>query len=213
MKFDFPLKNLLRPLFLGLLFVLSACATPPPKDMDNACSILDENRDWYWAGADARKKWGTPISVSLAIVHQESRFVHDAKPDRRKLLGFIPWKRLSSSYGYAQAVEGAWEDYQKDTGNSGADRDDFEDTMDFIGWYNFQTWKKTGVSRNDAYNLYLAYHEGHGGFARGSYKKGEKAWLRKTAQKVSNRAQMYRSQLLRCEEKLKKRGFFGWLFS
>ena len=41
----------------------------------------------------------------------------------------------SSAYGYAQALEGTWDDYRKDTGRRGADRDDFADSSDFIGWY------------------------------------------------------------------------------
>ena len=41
----------------------------------------------------------------MAIIKQESSFIADAKPDRRKLLGFIPWKRKSSARGYAQAID------------------------------------------------------------------------------------------------------------
>ena len=49
----------------------------------------------------------------------------------------------------------------------GADRDDFNDAIDFIGWYNDQSSRRSKISKSDAYNLYLAYHEGQG--LRASY--------------------------------------------
>lgn len=102
-----------------------------------------------------------------------------------------------------------WKSYQRDAGRYGADRDDFGDAIDFIGWYNHQSWRRSGINRADAYHLYLAYHEGHGGYNRGSYRG--KAWLVQVAKKVSQRSARYRSQLLSCEEELKDDGwFFGW---
>ncbi|HRY16401.1 MAG TPA: hypothetical protein P5330_11090, partial [Candidatus Competibacteraceae bacterium] len=47
---------------------------------------------------------------------------------------------------------------------------------------------------------YLAYHEGHGGFARGSYRK--KPWLMKRAREAGQLAERYRIQLARCESQL-----------
>ena len=75
----------------------------------------------------------------------------------------------SSAYGYAQALEGTWDDYRRSTGRRGADRDDFADSSDFIGWYMHGANRVNGVAMHDAYNQYLAYHEGKAGFARGSY--------------------------------------------
>ena len=74
--------------------------------------------------------------------------------------------------------------------------------------YNAQSQKRSKIRLNDPYNLYLAYHEGHGGFNRGTYKK--KTWLRNTAQQVSNRAAMYSRQLPQCEDRLK--GPWWWPF-
>ena len=48
--------------------------------------------------------------------------------------------------------------------NYGADRDDFGDTIDFIGWYNNVSNEQLGIDKQDAFRLYLAYHEGHGGY-------------------------------------------------
>ena len=70
--------------------------------------------------------------------------------------------------------------------------------------------KKKIISRNDAYRLYLAYHEGHGGYNRGSYKS--KQWLKDVAAKVNRRANTYKSQLQGCEQDLKKRKKFLGIF-
>ena len=45
------------------------------------------------------------------------------------------------------------------------------DALDFIGWYNHTSNKRLGISKSDAYNLYLAYYSGHGGYARGTWKR------------------------------------------
>ena len=55
------------------------------------------------------------------------------------------------------------------TGNSWASRDDFADALDFMGWYTSKSQKVNGISKWDAYNQYLNYHEGWGGFSRGSH--------------------------------------------
>jgi len=182
---------------------LSACGSNPPRNPDNSCAVFEEKTGWYRAALDSQKRWGVPVHVQLAIVYQESAFEHDARPERRKLLWVIPWKRPSSAYGYAQAVDGTWEWYMKSTGNSGADRDDFEDAVDFIGWYGDQSNRRLGISKSDAYNQYLAFHEGHGGFERRTYRN--KQWLLQAARRVQNRSNDYRSQLQACASDLSTR--------
>jgi hypothetical protein len=44
-----------------------------------------------------------------------------------------------------------------------------------MGWYMHKSYKRNGISKSDVYNQYLAYHEGHSGFRRGTYKR--KKWL------------------------------------
>ena len=197
---------LLAPL---LLLLVGGCATSPPSDVGNLCEIFRDKRGWYDDAAEARDDWGTPIPVMMAIMHQESRFQAKAKPPRRIFLGFIPGPRPSDAYGYSQAKKSTWEWFEKSSGNRGADRDDFGDAITFIGWYNYQSYKRNGISRSDTYNLYLAYHEGHGGYSRGSYRGKE--WLQAVAGKVERQAQRYRQQLAGCEKSLQKgRGLFGW---
>ncbi len=196
----------LSALLLSVGGAIIACSTTPPKNLKDSCEIFTEKDDWYPAALDSYEKWGVPIHVQLAIIYQESRFVHDAKPPRKKLLWVIPWTRMSSAYGYGQIKDSTWDWYLKSTSRRWADRDDFDDVVDFIGWYGNVSHRKLGISKSDAYNQYLAYHEGHGGFKRKTYKK--KAWLVKVARKVDARAKSYRAQLKQCEDSLDK----GWWF-
>lgn len=194
---------------LLLALLVSACASVPPKHLDDGCAIFREKDDWYEYANDSFKRWGVPVHVQLAIIHQESRFRGKAKAPEDTLLGFIPWGHVSSAYGYAQVLDSTWETYERATGNSGADRDDFEDITDFIGWYGNTSYRRLGISKWDAYNQYLAYHEGQGGWQRKTYNK--KPWLIKVARKVERRAAMYRAQLARCKDDLDS-GWSLWPF-
>lgn len=198
-----------RVALLLALVITSGCATRPPDNVDDVCAIFDDKNDWYDDARDAEKSWGSPIPVLMAIVHQESRFQAKAKPPRKKILGFIPGPRPSDSYGYSQALKSTWDSYKRSAGNYGADRDDFADAIDFVGWYNYQSYKRNGIPRNDAYRLYLAYHEGHGGYARGTF--NNKDWLVRVARKVDQRAERYTRQLAGCRERLEDQGgWFNW---
>lgn len=184
-------------------------ATKPPARVDDACAIFREKKGWYRDAAEARERWGVPISIQLAFIRQESSFNGKARPPRRKYLGFIPGPRPSTAQGYAQALDSTWKEYRKATSAGGVDRDEFGDAVDFIGWYNTRTSKMCGIAKDDAYRLYLAYHEGPTGYRRGTYRR--KKWLLGTAEKVASRAAHYRSQLARCEADLKPKSR-GWFF-
>jgi hypothetical protein len=194
-----------RWVLLSLVFVvsvISGCASVPPKSLDNICDIFREKKGWYQDAAEARDNWRSPIPVMMAIMHQESRFVAKAKPARKKILGFIPGPRPSDAYGYSQAKKATWKAYQHSSGNYGADRNDFDDAIDFIGWYNNESRKRSSIKADDPYHLYLAYHEGHGGFNRRTF--NQKSWLLTVAKKVSARSSRYTSQLNQCEKSLQK---------
>ena len=190
------------------VMLVSACATSPPEQTDNVCDIFREKSGWYADAKESRARWGVPISVLMAFMHQESRFVATAKPPRKKLWGLIPGPRPSDSYGYSQAKNSTWEWYQRSTGAYGADRDDFGDAIDFIGWYNNVSNEQLGINKQDAFRLYLAYHEGHGGYRKQSYRSKE--WLVDIARKVDRQANRYNSQLQDCSEELEPRGWFDW---
>jgi hypothetical protein len=192
-----------------LLTLVTACSTTPPKNTEDACQIFHEKDDWYEASQESFETWGVPIHLQLAIIHQESRFKHNAKPPRDKLFWFIPWFRSSSAYGYAQVQDATWDWYRQKTGHHWAARDNYEDAVDFIGWYCAQSHLVLGISKWDAYKQYLAYHEGHGGYKRGTYKK--KSWLLKVARHVDNNAKRYRAQIAKCKDDLNK-GWSLWPF-
>ncbi len=194
--------------FLGAA-VLAGCSASVPTNPEDACAIFREKRGWFDDCRDSYKRWGVPISVQLAFVYQESRFRAKARPPRRKILWIFPGPRPSSAFGYSQALDGTWDEYRHNGGRRGADRDDFEDSVDFIGWYVNRTARRTGLSKRDAYSLYLAYHEGDGGFRRRTYRG--KPWLTAAATRVRNRSELFRKQLVRCQDDL-ERGWFDWLW-
>ena len=149
----------------GLAVVFAAlvlgCATPPPKQQSNLCAVFEQHPDWYDYARQSAEHWGTPIPVLMAFVHHESSYRSHAKPPRRWWL-FIPLGRPSSAKGYAQAQDPVWGEYQAERGRLFRSRSDMQDALDFIGWYNAKTSRQLGISRADARNLYLAYHEGRG---------------------------------------------------
>lgn len=188
---------------------LNACANRPPSTVDDVCTIFEERRGWYRDAKASESRWGTPLHVQMAIIQQESAYRFNARPQRKKLLKVIPWKRPSSAYGFAQVKDSTWRWYQDKTGNRRASRSDFADAVDFVGWYTNTTQRTLGVSKWDAANQYLAYHEGHGGYSRRSFDR--KAWLGPVAHKVARNAQRYATQLRQCRDDLDKRR--GWFLS
>ena len=191
--------------FIILIFSLQSCMTTPPQNPDNICLIFEEKKSWYKAAMKAEKRWKIPPYVLMSFVYQESSFKADAKPEREKLLWVIPWKRKSTAVGYSQALNMTWEDYKDETGNSGASRKNFKDSADFIGWYASKGYYQ-GFDRLDARSLYLAYHEGYGGFKKKTYRK--KPWLIKVADRVQSRSTKYQKQYWGCAKELKKKRFF-----
>lgn len=186
-------------LLLAVVILLTGCATKPPNNPNDICDIFDDKPDWYKAAKKSEKKWGSSVSIMMSIMFQESQFKQKAKPARTKILWIFPGPRASNAYGFAQVKSETWDGYEDSTGNSWARRDNFSDAVDFIGWYNLQSQTRNKIKLNDAYNLYLAYHEGHGGYSKQTYKN--KGWLKSTAQQVSARAVKYTAQLTQCEER------------
>lgn len=190
------MKKYLR---LAVMLVLVSCGggeNRAPRNLDNACSILDERPHYLRALRKSERQWGVPVSVQMASIYQESKFISNAKTPHRFALGIIPMGRQSSAYGYSQAIDGTWDDYREATGNRGARRNRFGDATDFMGWYMNQASAQLGISPYDANNLYLAYHEGLTGYSRGSH--NEKAWLLRVAANVGERADLYERQLIAC---------------
>lgn len=192
----------LRALILVLL--LASCGGgnfSAPRNLDNACSILAQRPNYGKAFKDTERKWGVPVAVQMAAMYQESKFIGNARTPFRYTLGVIPMGRQSSAYGYAQALDATWDEYRRDQRRMGAKRDNIRDATDFMGWYMNVTRDRNGIALTDARNQYLAYHEGHTGYSRGSY--NAKSWLVRIADEVGSRAVTYDAQLASCPRRLR----------
>ena len=179
--------------------ILTSCSgggEAPPRNLDNACVMKSQRPGWFKIMSKGERKWGVPVPVYMAAFYQESKFVPEARTPHRYVLGIIPMGRQSSAYGYSQAIDSTWEWYKRDEGGRGVKRNNFADAVDFMGWYMNETTERNGIAKTDMYNQYLAYHDGHTGFARGTYRS--KPWLVKVARRVEARAIMYQNQLRTC---------------
>jgi hypothetical protein len=193
----------------GLGLLVSGCAMlapSPPQDQSNICEIFREQPRWYDHARASEQAWGTPIATQLAFIQQESSFRSHVRPPRKRYLGFIPGPRPSSARGYAQAQDPVWGEYRDEAGGTLARRTHMKHATDFIGWYNARTRRQTGTSLHNPEHLYLAYHEGAGGYQRGSY-RGKPA-VQRAASQVAARASRYQSQLASCEAEFRCRRFY-----
>ncbi len=182
-----------------LLLALASCGggnSSAPNNMDDACAIVRQRPAYFSAMRATERKWGVPVHVQMAAIYQESKFIGNARTPHQYALGVIPMGRQSSAYGYSQALDGTWEEYQKEQRRRGAKRDRIGDATDFMGWYMSQSNQKLGISLADAEAQYLAYHEGRTGFAKQSYL--DKPWLVDVAAAIGRRATMYQEQLSYC---------------
>jgi hypothetical protein len=189
----------LRRLCLAISIVgwlaLGGCATSPPRNSRDLCQVFEQYPGWHHDARDAQKRWGTPVNVLMAFVQRESGYRRKARPDRPWFL-FIPLPRRSSAYGYAQAQDPVWKEYRQANGRWFKSRKDMDDSLDFLGWYTDRIHRELGISKWDPKHLYLAYHEGIGGYRSGRWRYNRH--LLKTAAAVDHLAREYGAQLRRC---------------
>ena len=177
------------------LLALGGCAATPPRNTESICQVFDQSPGWRDDARDAQKRWGTPVNVLMAFVQRESGFRGKARPARPHFL-FIPLPRRSSALGYAQAQDPVWQEYKKANGRWFKSRKDMDDSLDFLGWYTDRIHRELGISKWDPKNLYLAYHEGIGGYRSGQWKHD--SHLLQTADYVNQLARTYGAQLQNC---------------
>jgi hypothetical protein len=185
--------------------LLAACASAPPRNTANLCKVFHQRPDWYDDAHVAQERWGTPVNVLMAFVDIESGYREHARPKRHWFL-FIPLPRTSSAYGYAQIQDPAWHDYEQATGGWFKTRADMKDALDFIGWYTDKIHRRLGISKWDARHLYMAYHDGVGGYSSGAWRHNRS--LLRTADRVASRAGAYGAQLKHCEHALRCRHWY-----
>jgi hypothetical protein len=183
-----------------LLLLLASCggggSYSAPRQLDDACAIIRERPQYLRAMEKTERRWGVPVHVQMATIHQESKFIGNARTPYTYTLGVIPMGRQSTAYGYSQALNGTWEEYQRAEGGRRSKRDDIADATDFMGWYMDESSRALGISKSDAEAQYLAYHEGRTGYANQSYLG--KPWLVEVAARVQARSEMYAEQLAYC---------------
>ncbi|CAH1043117.1 hypothetical protein [Halomonas sp. TD01] len=209
-----PLATLRLLIALCAVLVVSGCATfapNPPEDQSNICEIFREQPSWYDYARESEEKWGTPIATQMSFIQQESSFRSHVRPDRKYYLGFIPGPRPSSARGYAQAQDPVWGEYRDQAGSLMARRTHMKHATDFIGWYNHRSQQQAGISLSNPEHLYYAYHEGAGGYQRGSYRS--KSHVLRAASQVAARSNRYQAQLNACEAEFQCRKFYQvWPF-
>ncbi|MBN9252188.1 MAG: hypothetical protein BGO03_14175 [Mesorhizobium sp. 61-13] len=183
------------------LLALASCATPPSQ-INNVCAVFDQRDgfvgNWRTAAEQTERKYGVPVPVLMATVRKESGFKGNAQPPRATVLGFIPWKRPSSAYGYSQALDGTWAQYRAESGNFAARRSSFADAIDFVGWYHAKSADSLGIDRTDTYNLYLAYYSGWTAYKRGDWRSN--SGIQRYARETDEMARNYAAQLQTCTQ-------------
>lgn len=182
--------------------LLVGCFPPRPQQATNICDVFQQYPAWYWDAKATEQKWGVPVPVQMAIMYAESGFEATAEPPPERHLGkVIPWHRESTALGYCQALNQTWSCYESET-KKYESRDQFAAASDFIGWYASQAKQISHIDPTDAYHLYLAYHEGLGGYHAGSY--WHKPWLIHFAKRVQTLSETYAEQLKACEGSIPK---------
>ena len=208
------MKKVLFGLFVILLVIIAieskinSGESKSTRYVNNACKMLKENPDWYLSLKASEEKWKTPIHIQLGMIRQESAFKHNAKPKRPNRWHEFGDNFSSTAKGYSQALNGTWDHYLKSTRGALKSRSSFKDATDFIGWYNSKSKNNNNISLDDPKQLYLAYHEGRGGYKRKTY--NSKPSLIKVARKVEKQAKDYGWQLKQCRQELEDNR--SWFF-
>lgn len=152
--------------------------------IQNICQVIKSHPSWYKAAKLSDKKWGVPVPVQLAIIHEESHFKANAK------------NPSSTAFGYAQVINQVWHSYKVRTDSYAQKRDVFADAANFIGWYAHRMKKQVHISPHNAFALYLAYHDGGAGYLqdlRGHYDP-----MLTLADHVQYVANIYQRELIAC---------------
>ncbi|MFC4892734.1 transglycosylase SLT domain-containing protein [Pseudofrancisella aestuarii] len=187
-------SNLLKICFvLFITTLILSCSKQALTDPEiSVCDILKENPQWSKSLKEAQTKYNLPPQFAMSIIYQESKFIGTAK------------SKSSSAYGYAQAIDGTWKVFQNEV-NSSAKRDNFNDSVQFIGWYMSDLSKRLKLNMTDSYSLYMAYMLGQTGYKRykaGTYANKEVVHKNESiASKVKARADLYNKQFRNCKIK------------
>ncbi len=190
------MQRLLFVFLSSMVFLLAGCSQPP-KVINNACDILSLHPTWYRYHVHFAHKYSVPIPTVMAIIALESGFNPQARPVKSWLVkNYIPWEYASSSYGYSQATNAAWNDFQRANPYSIYTRGDYVSSVAFISWYLSTYAVSKGKMRVD--EQYIIYHDGPNKEAHAIAPA-----TRNYANKVLSLANTYEAQLRQC-------GYLSW---
>ena len=185
--------------------VLGACvSTDPPDSPGDACAIFRQHESWWGAVKRGERRWGAPPALVLAIIRQESGFDHNARPARGRGFLFFPGRRRVLRMGLCASR-------QRDVGaiRARASRRRRRSTatssatpLISCAWYCGVSNRELGIAFTDARAQYYAYHEGHGGYRRGSHQGNDR--LGAIGDRVQSYYDTYRAQLDGCEGELNR---------
>ena len=197
------LARLVPSRLVGLVFIactpflVTACiASGLPSNPSDVCKIFQQQRGWYRAALASEKRWNIGVPILMSVIKKESSFKSKARPPRKRGWFGLPGRRLSTALGYAQAKNETWADYIRATKNRGANRTNFRDAVDFVGWYLNNAARVNRISRDSAHNLYVAYHEGLTGYRIGRWRGN--SFVIGIAAKVDQDAKLFARQLQNC---------------
>ncbi len=173
----------MRSLLFGLLLLCVPLSYAHQIETDNVCLIFKHHPAWQVATKATEKKWGVSQAIQMAIMNTESKFKGTAK------------NHHSSARGYAQVINRTWRAYEKDVGKHEI-RSHFADASNFIGWYASQMHDIKHIPLSNALDIYLAYHEGLGGYTHAL--KHKHSMVYRLAKHVQARASRYQKKLNGC---------------
>lgn len=165
----------------AVLILLPSCCCAA---VQNICDLIKIHPNWYEAAKVTQLKWGVPVPVQLAIIQQESDFDADAKSP------------TSTAFGYAQIVNKDWYTYTRRVTDDVQGRNVFADATNFIGWYANLMKSQIHISPDDAFALYMAYHDGSSGYLEDLRRRY--APVRTLAYHVQSVADKYQKELVSC---------------
>ena len=153
--------------------------TPSQQEVADACLLLKQNRPWHEALRDTARNWGAPMGFQLAVIKQESSFDGERPAASRRPPMVRARRRRTRVIGQglqpgARIPRGRCTRRRPATGAPAATTS--ATSSDFIGWYFSTTGKRTGLGQFDYKGHYLAYHEGAGGYLKGTWTRPSAGW-------------------------------------
>ena len=172
-------------LIIRLTFVLFL----PNICLSNICDYYYQYPNRYRSQKTLAAQGMLPLTDVHAILLSESSLEAFSAPR-----GSFFQKPKSTAYGYAQVVDGTWQDFTEGHPENWLFRVNFYDSVAFIQWYRMAHGHLLRSTR--LYDYYLLYHDGPKHYIARSFKS------QKLAQKVEHLAMDMRRDFSRCEAKV-----------